>query len=92
MTSLGEAISGLLKEYGLEEAVQLHQATNHWEEVVGTDIARNCLALGVKGHTLYIRARNAAWRNEIAFQKDDILQGINERIGSPLLKDLRFTL
>lgn len=90
MLSLGEAIKGLLKDYGLDKAVKLHQATFLWKEVVGPAIARHSSAVDVKGETLFIRARSAAWRNEIAFQKDEILQAINERIGSSLLKDIRF--
>jgi len=90
MPSLGEAISGLLKEQGLEDTVRLHQAVNLWAEVVGPVIARNCRAVQVKGRTLFVKVGSAAWRNELAFQKDDILQAINEKIGTPILKDVRF--
>lgn len=90
MLSLGKAISGLLKHYGLNEAVQLHRATILWEEVVGPTIAKHSWAIEVKGHTLLVKAGTPTWRNEIAFQKDEILQAINEKIGSPLIKDIRF--
>ncbi len=89
MLSLGEAIDGLLKVYGIDEAIHLHRATLLWEEVVGSAIAQNSRALEVKGKTLVVKARSSAWRSEIAFQKDEILKAINDKIGSTLIKDIR---
>ena len=89
MLSLGEAINDLLRVYGIDEAVHLHRATILWEEVVGPTIAQNSKALEVKGKTLFVKTRSSAWRNEIAFQKDEILKAINDKIGLNLIKDIR---
>ena len=90
MLSLGKAISGLLRDYGLDEAVKLHRATILWEEVVGPTFSKHCQAVEVRGHTLLVKAGGPTWRNEIAFQKDEIIQAINDKIGSPLIKDISF--
>ncbi|MFB0516588.1 MAG: DUF721 domain-containing protein [Candidatus Neomarinimicrobiota bacterium] len=89
MTSLGEAITGMLKEYGLSEAVQLHSIILLWDDVVGAAIASHSKAVGVKGNTLYVSTSSATWRNEIAFQKDEILKALNDKSGSNLVKDIR---
>ena len=90
MLSLGDAISGLLKDYGLDKAVRLHRATFLWAETVGPVIANHSRAVGIKGHTLLVKAGSPTWRNEIAFQKDEIIHAINEKIGSQLVKDILF--
>jgi predicted nucleic acid-binding Zn ribbon protein len=90
MPKLGQSIASLLKQYGLEEAVQLHRAVMLWEEAVGSTVAENCQALEIKGNTLYLRAKSAVWRNEIAFQKENILKALNDLIGSTMVKDIRF--
>ncbi|UCH63209.1 MAG: DUF721 domain-containing protein [Fidelibacterota bacterium] len=89
MLSLGEVIKDLLRAYGIDEAVKMHRATVLWEEVVGSTIARNSKALGVRGKMLFVKTRSSAWRNEIALQKDVILRAINDKIGSNLIKDIR---
>ena len=90
MPRLGDAIRGLLREYGLEEAVQLHRAIILWEEIVGKAIAESCPAVEVRDRTIYVKAKSAAWRSEIAFQKENILNALNEKIGLPLLEEIRF--
>jgi predicted nucleic acid-binding Zn ribbon protein len=88
MQSLGKAIRGLVKEYGLEETIRAGDAINLWSEVVGSRIAKNCSAVHIRGKTLYVKAKNAAWRNEIAMQREPILEEINNKIGRKLLEDI----
>ena len=90
MTSLAQAISGLLGEYGLEQGVRLQRAVSLWSQVVGPAVARNCPAVRVQGDTLMVRAKSAAWRNEISFQKNHILDTLNQALGSSPLSDIRF--
>ncbi len=90
MISIGGAIKGLLRDYGLEAGVRAHRAIVYWEDIVGPRMARHCCATRVKGATLYVRVTSAAWRNELALQKDEILRLVNDKIGSPDIKDIRF--
>ncbi len=89
MPSLGQAISNVLKESGWEEPVERHRALILWDQVVGPQLARHCKAVEIKGETLYVSAANPAWRSEISFQKDDILQAINKNLKTHFLKDIR---
>lgn len=88
--SLGAAIQGLLKEYGLEEAANLQRAVPLWKATVGPAIARNCPAVSVEGQTLWVRAKNAAWRSEISFRKDELLDALNAPLDSVRLTDIRY--
>jgi predicted nucleic acid-binding Zn ribbon protein len=88
MPSLGTSIKKLLREYGLEKPILEGSAINSWSEVVGESLAKNSRAVRIKGRTLYIKAKNAAWRNEIALQKDAILEEINNRTSNITLEDI----
>lgn len=90
MLSLGDSISGILKAYGLYDSVQLHRAVVIWEEVVGPAVGKHIRAVEVKGHTLVVKTDSPVWRTELAFQKDELLRSINERIGSQMIRDIRF--
>lgn len=90
MTSLAKAISGLLEESGLEQGVRIQRAVSLWAQAVGPVVARNCPAVRVDGATLLVRAKSAAWRNEIAFQKNHILDTLNQSLGDAQLSDIRF--
>lgn len=88
MQSLGEAIRRLIKEYSLEKTIQAGDAINMWGEVVGSRLAKNCSAVHIRGKTLYVKAKNAAWRNEIAMHKEPILEEMNKKLGRKLLEDI----
>ncbi len=90
MHSLRDSISGILKAYGLYEPVQLHQAVVLWEKIVGPTVAKHIRAVEVRGRTLLVKTDNPAWRTELAFQKDELLRIINEKIGPNTIRDIRF--
>lgn len=88
MQSLGATIRKLIKEYGLEGTIQAGAALNVWNDVVGPRLAKNCTAVRIRGKTLYVKAKNAAWRNEVSLQKETILEEMNRQIGTNLLEDI----
>lgn len=90
MPKLGQSIAGLLKQYGLEDAIQLQKPVLFWEQAVGPIIAENCKAVEMRGKTLYLSAQSSAWRNEVAMQKESILKALNKIIGSQMVKEIRF--
>lgn len=90
VTSLGQAISEVVKESGWEEPLERHRALIVWEQVVGPYLASHCHAVEIRGETLYVSVANPAWRSEVSFLKNDILQGINQNLKTHLIKDIRF--
>ncbi|MFQ6607829.1 MAG: DUF721 domain-containing protein [Fidelibacterota bacterium] len=85
------ALYSLLKSTGIERSVEQSKALLVWEEVVGKSIAKNTEAQEVKHGTLMVKVSTPVWRNEIAMQKKEIIGKLNERIGSPVIKNIRLT-
>ena len=91
MHKLGDTISDLLQQYSLIDKLGVQRAITRWEQIVGPSVSKNCRAVEVRGNTLVIRARNAAWRNEISMQKDEILRKLNAELGSEKIRNIRFS-
>ena len=91
MLSLGDSISGMLKAYGLSDSVQRHRAVVVWEEVIGPAINKHIKTVELKGRVLVVKTSSPAWRTELAFQKDELLRTINNKIGSQVIRDIRFS-
>lgn len=90
MQELGQIIQNILKDRGWEKAVDINRAIVAWSEIVGQKVALNCKAVEIKNNILYVHAKNAAWKSEVSFLKNEILSTLNENIKSTQLKDIRF--
>jgi len=89
MPSLATALASALKENGWENVVEQHKVFEYWEEIVGKAVAANSQPVEMQGDILIVKAKNAAWRNELSFQRDDILAALNKRLKSMRIKDIK---
>lgn len=89
MPRLAVAIAQALKEKGWVGLIEQHQSFQLWEEIVGPAIAANSRPIEIRDDVLIVQAKSAAWRSEIAFQKDEILAALNRRLKGNHLKDLK---
>ncbi len=89
MPSLAIVIAQALKEKGWAGFVEQHKSFQLWEETVGPAIAANSRPIDIRDNILIVQAKNAVWRSEIVFQKDEILAALNRRLKSNHLKDLK---
>lgn len=63
-----------------------------WSEYVGPTIAAQTEPVGLYRGTLLVWVRNSAWMQQMVFMKDEIQQTLNKKLGSSLVKSIRFTL
>lgn len=63
-----------------------------WGDYVGPTIASQTEPVGLHRGTLYVWVRNSAWMQQMVFMKDEIQQTLNKKLGSSLVKNIRFTL
>ncbi|HAN65778.1 MAG TPA: DUF721 domain-containing protein [Chitinophagaceae bacterium] len=86
--SLQDAMRQFLKQSRLEKAVQAVRIEEVWEQVVGKTIAKYTDSIQLSGHTLFISSQVAPLKNELIFQKKDIIQRVNELMGEQVVKDV----
>ena len=90
MEHIAGAIKKLIKKKGLEKGINQQKAVEVWEEVVGQKIKEHTEPLEVKFGVLTVKTTNPIWRQELQFQKNDIIKSINKKLIKATIKDVRF--
>ena len=90
MQSLKKALNAALKTFGLENAVAQNDALLIWEEAVGKKIAKNTEPDRVEHGIIIVKVSSPTWRQELFFQKEEIVKKLNNKIGKRVIKDIRF--
>jgi predicted nucleic acid-binding Zn ribbon protein len=88
--SIKTVINQFLKQSGLEKGVAQNRALVIWEETVGSTIAKNTKPEDVSHGVLTIKVKTPAWRQELQFQKTDIINKLNQQLGKNTIKEIRF--
>ena len=86
--SLQEAIQEFLKKSRLKNGIQAVQIEDIWEQLMGITIAKYTDSIKIIGHTLFITSSVAPLKNELLYQKDTIVQRVNEALGEDLIKEV----
>ena len=68
--------------------IQAFQITDVWEELMGKTIARYTDSIQIINHTLFISTSVAPLKNELLYQKEKIIQRVNDALGDNVIKDV----
>ena len=90
MQSLKIAIDSMLKKFGIDNAVAQNEALNIWNEIVGKTVAKNTQPERVEHGVIIVKVSSPTWRQELYFQKKEIIEKLNNKIGKNVIKDIRF--
>lgn len=86
--SMGDALKQFLNHSRLKGAVQALQIEDVWENIMGKTIARYTDKINIHGHTLYISTTVAPLKQELQYQKEKIIQRVNESLGEQVIKEV----
>jgi predicted nucleic acid-binding Zn ribbon protein len=92
MQPIGALLPRVLRELGLEAGVSGWRAVQEWPEAVGPRIARRTRATAFKEGTLHVEVEGSSWLHELGFLKRELIRQVNRRLGSLLVRELRFTI
>jgi len=90
MQSLKIAIDSMLRKFGIDNAIAQNNALNIWNEIVGDTVAKNTEPDRVEHGVIIVKVSSPTWRQELYFQKKEIIQKINNKIGKNVIRDIRF--
>jgi hypothetical protein len=74
----------------LDGSLREASAVTLWPEVVGEQIAAATQPERVNDGVLYVIARSHVWAFELNFHREQILNGLNARLGRGAIKEIRF--
>jgi predicted nucleic acid-binding Zn ribbon protein len=86
--SVGDALKEFLKQSKLKSSIQALQIEEVWEKIMGKTISKYTDKIQIHGQTLYINTVVAPLKQELLFQKDKIIQLVNEALGEAVIKDV----
>ena len=86
---LPTVLKNVLKKYELTESIESNQLFTRWDIFVGEKIAKQCKPVEFTNGELVIQAKNNIWRQELAQRQDDLLNLLNGRIKSSLVKKIK---
>lgn len=86
--SLGEALKKFLNQSQIKGSIQALQIEEVWEQIMGKTVARYTDKIQIHGHTLYVNTTIAPLRQELMYQKEKIVQRVNEALGEKVITEV----
>ena len=90
MQHIGGALKKLIKTAGLEKGIAQQKALEIWSETVGETVSKNTEPMSIEHGILSIKTTTPVWRQELQFQKKQIIEKLNKTLNKKLIKDIRF--
>ena len=86
--SLQDAIQQFLQKSKLKTGIQALRIENIWEEIMGKTIAKYTDKIQIINSTLFITTNVAPLKNELLYQKEKIMERVNEALGEMTIKEV----
>jgi len=86
--SIQDAMRKFIKNSRLKTGIQAVQIEEVWEKIMGKTIAKYTDKIQIIGHTLYINSTVAPLKNELLYQKEKIIERVNEALGEKIIKEV----
>jgi len=86
--SLQDAIQQFLKQSRLKSGIQAVRIEEVWEEIMGKTVAKYTDKIQILNQTLHISSSVAPLKNELLYQKEKIIERINEALGEKVIKEV----
>ena len=86
--SMQDAIKQFLKQSKLKGNMQALQIEEVWEQIMGKTIAKYTDKIQIINQTLFITSAVAQLKNELLYQKEKIIERVNEALGDKIINDV----
>ncbi len=85
-----EVLSKLIFNLDIEKGILQGRAFVLWNEVVGEINARKTKPIKIDRGILFVRTTDSTWRQELFYQKNEIIKKLNIKLRSDVIKDIIF--
>ena len=86
--SMQDAIQQFLKQSRIKGSIQALQIEDVWEQIMGKTVAKYTDKIQIINNTLFISSTIAPLKNELHYQKDKIIERVNEALGEKVVKEV----
>jgi len=88
--SIKTVMSDYFKGTNLKEINQALNISTVWKNIVGNTIAKNTEIQKFKNGKITVKTSNPIWRNELIFQKEDLLNRLKKEEPELNIKEIEF--
>ena len=89
-----KSIKNLLSDYfkgsDFEEINETININKTWNKIVGKTISKQTEITSIKNGKIIIKTSNPIWRNELTFQKEDLLKRLKKEEPKINIKEIEF--
>ena len=86
--SMQQAMKLFLKQSRLKGNIQALQIEDVWEQIMGKTIAKYTDKIQIINQTLFITSTVAQLKHELLYQKEKIIERVNESFGEKVINDV----
>jgi hypothetical protein len=86
--NIGQAMDDFLKKSKLKQKVQALRIEEIWEELMGKTVSKYTDSIRISGHTLFITSSVAPLKNELLYQRETIIQRVNDAFGEKVIQEV----
>ncbi len=86
--SMQDAIKQFLKQSQLKTGMQALRIEDIWEEIMGKTIAKYTDKIQIINQTLFISSTVAQLKHELLYQKEKIIERVNEALGEKVINNV----
>ena len=86
--SMAEALQQFLNKSKLKTGLQAMQIEDVWEKIMGKTVAKYTDKLQIVGATLFVSTTVAPLKNELLYQKEKIIERVNDALGEKTIKEV----
>ena len=90
MKHIAKLINKTLKKAGLYQGIKNIKVLELWPKVVGEKIANKTEANHINNGILFVEVSNSTWRQELQFQKKDIIKKLNKEVKEKIVREIKF--
>ena len=84
----GDAIKDFLERSKLNNGVKALKLTDTWEQLMGKTIARYTDKIELVNRTLFIHTNVAPLKQELMYQREKIVERVNEALGPNTISEV----
>jgi hypothetical protein len=90
MKGLRSILGDSVQQAGGPRRVEEQGCLDLWPTIVGEAVADATRAERLRDGILFVMAKTSVWAYELTFAKEKIIGLMNDRLGRPLIRDIRF--
>ena len=88
--TIKDLLSDYLKGSDFKEINETINLNKSWNKIVGKTISKNTNIASIKNGKIVIKTSNPIWRNELTFQKEELLNRLKKEEPDINIKEIEF--